>query len=197
MQTHLRNGLVTLTAAAFLMTATPGASMASEDASGASSNNQTLATVHNTPHQAANFPGAAESVHDAEVLTPSMVETINTGLASYGKATLPDSAQELQYEESGVISVLNDQNEVVAELGGTLPSTTTVGKDTMTANGILNPTVKRVIGACLGFGGAGAMSLEALVRYLATPKNAVKFVVRRLGVFGAVSCAGGIVWEFI
>ncbi|MGO2808692.1 hypothetical protein ACTXML_03725 [Glutamicibacter arilaitensis] len=41
------------------------------------------------------------------------------------------------------------------------------------------------------------MGFEALVRYLSTPANAVKFVIRRIGIAGAFSCVGGIIGLYI
>lgn len=138
-----------------------------------------------------------------EALSPKLRTLLNDGLTSKSKDALSKRAVAIRYLDNGAVVALGRNGRVVQKVSdayeglNSSPSASVKSQNIIQNRGLLNPTVKRVIGACLGFGGSGALSFEALVRYLATPQNAVKFVVRRLGVFGAVSCAGGIVWEFI
>jgi hypothetical protein len=59
-----------------------------------------------------------------------------------------------------------------------------------------DPTVRSIIEACLK-GSIGGASLEGIIGSIDSVKNAVKFVVRRVGVLAAVGCAGAIVWEYV
>lgn len=61
--------------------------------------------------------------------------------------------------------------------------------------------IKKVVGGCLGIGVGGATSWAAIGEGVLAKfyqwDTAIKFVVRRIGVVGAVSCMGGIVWNYI
>ncbi len=57
--------------------------------------------------------------------------------------------------------------------------------------------IKRVVGACLGVSLATTGFWASIEAELTSWDRAAKFLVRRLGVLGAVSCAGGIIWEYI
>ncbi|WP_420174397.1 hypothetical protein [Luteococcus sp. OSA5] len=56
--------------------------------------------------------------------------------------------------------------------------------------------VKRIIKACLGVGVVSGMTFEQLVQWLATPQNAAKFVIRRIGLAAAIGCIGGVIFEY-
>lgn len=61
--------------------------------------------------------------------------------------------------------------------------------------------VKKVVAACLGLGVVGGTAWktigEDVIRQLTNWETATKFVIRRIGVAGALSCMGGIVWRNI
>ncbi len=52
---------------------------------------------------------------------------------------------------------------------------------------------KKLFKACLGL----TLSTEALLQLVSSPNKAAKFMVRRLGWFGAVYCGGGIIKELL
>lgn len=139
-----------------------------------------------------NEPRAEET----ERLDGNKRQTLNKDLERSGRAPVGSEVYSLKYLGDGSVQALDSSGKMTRELISPYEDLRTGTQGNMTAQGWMNPEVKRIIGACLGFGGAGGMSFEALVQKLATPKNAAKFVIRRLGVFGAVSCAGGIIWEY-
>ncbi|OZD19484.1 hypothetical protein CH253_15800 [Rhodococcus sp. 06-156-3C] len=57
--------------------------------------------------------------------------------------------------------------------------------------------IKRVVAACLGVSLTATGFWASIEAELTSWDRAAKFLVRRLGVLGAVSCAGGIIWEYI
>lgn len=52
---------------------------------------------------------------------------------------------------------------------------------------------KKLFKVCLGL----TLSTEALLQLVSSPNKAAKFMVRRLGLFGAVYCGGGIIKELL
>lgn len=135
----------------------------------------------------------------SEKLNAETLATVNASLVQAGKKPLPSNVVAMRYLNSGKIHALNAAGESVRTLGSSSTMTVRAGDRLNVAQpaGWLHPQVKKIIGACLGFGGAGGMGFEALVRYLSTPANAVKFVIRRIGIAGAISCVGGIIWLYI
>lgn len=132
----------------------------------------------------------------SELLTEATRSTISSSLIAAGKTPLNERTQALRYLNDGSIYEVDASGAVVSQLS--LSSLSSIKKDsTASTDAILHPEVKRIIGACLGFGGAGGMGFEALVRYLGNPVNAAKFVVRRIGIVGAISCVGGVIWLYI
>lgn len=135
-----------------------------------------------------------------EELTPKMLATINESRVAIGKAPLGKNVKAMRYFDSGRIATLNANGKIVSEVS----SANSVNASTQYFNGILiaqpasaKTEIKRFIKACFGIGVQGASTIEALIQELATPKNAVKFIVRRLGWFGAISCLGGVIYEYI
>lgn len=121
---------------------------------------------------------------------------LNKGLSKSGRAPVDSDVHSLKYLGDGSVQALDSNGKVTRELIAPYEGLGAGTQGNMTTQGWMHPEVKRIIGACLGFGGTGGLTFEALVQKLATPKNAAKFVIRRLGVFGAVSCAGGVIWEY-
>lgn len=156
---------------------------------------------------------AAAALPDTEPLTDQQRIEINAALKEVGKKPVGQAASKLKYFDDGkvlavdgsgsTVSVLSTGNSTVGSVSAVIasPSSGSAAGESASGNvaakGVIPNEVKEIIGACLGFGSTGALSFEALVQKLATPANAAKFVVRRLGVFGAVSCAGGIIWKYI
>ena len=136
----------------------------------------------------------------SEIVTDELRAVVNQGLSSVGKAPLKPETAALRYLANGKILAVDSSGHELAELSGA--DTPNPESATSSPSAIAQPEsvwseVKRIIGACLGFGGAGVMGFEQLVRWLGNPRNAIKFVIRRLGLFGAISCIGGIIWEYI
>lgn len=150
---------------------------------------------------------------DTEALTAQQLTEINAALEAVGEKPVGASASKLKYFDDGrvlaiagsgkTVTVLSTGNSTVESVNAATrsasatPATEGSAAENMAARRVIPKEVKKIIGACLGFGSTGALSFEALVQKLATPANAAKFVVRRLGVFGAVSCAGGIIWKYL
>lgn len=141
-------------------------------------------------------PGISERIDKATL------QVLNTSMKAAEKKPLPSNVYAVRYLDSGRIVALNKKGAVVQEISAATSSNVAApgleaGGKLFAAKAILHPEVKRIIGACLGFGGAGGMGFEALVRYLANPINAAKFVIRRIGIAGAISCIGGVIWLYI
>lgn len=135
-----------------------------------------------------------------EELTPKMLATINESMIAAGKTPLGKNVKAMRYFDSGRIVALNTSGKIVSEVS----SAYSVSKSAQQSKNILigqpasaKSEVKRFIKACFGIGLQGASMIEALAQELATPKNAVKFIIRRLGWFGAISCLGGVIYEYI
>lgn len=131
-----------------------------------------------------------------ELLNADLVASVSEGLGT----SLPPETHAMRYLDNGAIHALDSAGASLVQVSEASGDLTLPDKGTEipeSPDAILHPEVKRIIGACLGFGGAGGMSFEALVRYLGEPKNAAKFVIRRIGIAGAVSCVGGVIWEYI
>ena len=138
-------------------------------------------------------PGISESID------PSTLKIINHSRETAGKQKLPTSVAAMRYMDSGEILTLDKRGRVIEKLasGADAPVAGISGIGVAQPAALLHPEVKRIIGACLGFGGAGGMGFEALVRYLTTPANAITFVIRRIGIAGAISCVGGVIRLYI
>lgn len=137
----------------------------------------------------------------SETLTDELRVVTNQGLTSIGRSPLPNDAAALRYLNNGRIVAVDSSGSVTMEISKPdLAPWAAKRQDqlmkTYPKNGIINE-VKRIVGACLGFGGAGGMGFEQLVRWLSNPVTAAKFVIRRIGLVGAISCIGGIIWSYI
>lgn len=65
------------------------------------------------------------------------------------------------------------------------------------ADPTLREHIKKVVGGCLGISTDATSFWGGVIEQITRWDKAVKFVVRRIGVLGAVSCMGGIVWQYI
>lgn len=126
---------------------------------------------------------------DTEQLSPADREAINDTL---GNEAIPEEATALQFN--------GDTVDVLDEDGAVIP----IDQDQLTVNdGQLQTRgagdeIKRVVGACLGidfFGAVGAW--EAIESQVNTWDKAAKFVLRRVGLIGAISCGGGVFAEYL
>ncbi len=137
----------------------------------------------------------------SEVVTEELREMVNQGLSSAGKNALPEETAALRYLLDGRILAVDAAGNQTAEVSSTSSDESVLNPDASKEPSMLPADlwdeVKRIVGACLGFGGAGGMGFEKLVRWLGNPMNAAKFVIRRIGLVGAVSCIGGIIWSYI
>lgn len=136
-----------------------------------------------------------------ESLTTTERKVLNDGLSVSGAEPVGANVTDLRYNVDGSVDALTADGEVDRVIISAIEPSNAISfaspQKGFVTQGLVHPEVKRIIGACLGFGSTGGLSFEALVQKYATPQNAVKFVVRRIGVFGAVSCAGSIVWMYI
>lgn len=107
----------------------------------------------------------------SEKIDKPTLKALNNSLKSAGQKQLPGNVYAMRYFDSVRIVALDKKGEVVKQISSANSSELNTDGQFMAARGILNPQVKRIIGACLGFGGAGGMSFEALVRYLSDPKK--------------------------
>ncbi|GAA1353246.1 hypothetical protein [Falsarthrobacter nasiphocae] len=150
---------------------------------------------------AASRLGAHLGAGVSERITTEQAKVISDVFVSSGRAALPDGTVALRHLDSGDLVAVDALGTPLATyLEATLSARDTAlpeTEDDTQAEGIIHPEVKRIIGACLGIGVPGAISAETVIRWFNTPQKAAKFIVRRLGVFGAISCAGGIIWEYI
>ena len=130
----------------------------------------------------------------SEEVSNETLTKINAGLSEANKKPLPKDTKVLRYLENGDILALNQQGK---ELGKVERPKATVPGNQVEENGIVHPEVKRIVNACLGTGTIAGMNFETFVRWIATPQNAVRFVIRRIGIVAAIACVGGIIWEYM
>jgi len=111
-------------------------------------------------------------------------------LASAGNKQIPTGTTALEYRTDGsVIGYMAD--------GSTYQrSAATLEGNPMLRAGIVDE-IKRTVAACLGVSLTATGFWASIEAELTIWDRAAKFLVRRLGVLGAVSCAGGIIWEYI
>lgn len=93
--------------------------------------------------------------------------------------------------DGGITATLDDAKQDVQVRAANDPSTWDK----------VHEEIKRAVGACLGVGVQGGTTWAALgenvLVQLTSWRTAVQFVVRRIGLAAAVSCLGGIVWEYV
>lgn len=141
----------------------------------------------------------------SEVLTEETRNFVSESRAEQGKSALPVDTYAMRYLDSGAIYAVDEAGAITLEIASPDPIagrgeiTTPLGDGSMSARSWtgVKDEAKAIIEACLGVGIFGGISAETITRWVGTPAKAAKFVVRRLGVFGAVSCAGGVIWRYI
>ncbi|WP_146114050.1 MULTISPECIES: hypothetical protein [unclassified Arthrobacter] len=137
-------------------------------------------------------PGITEEFDTATLVV------INKSRIAAGEPAFGVNVKAMRYFDSGRIATLSAKGTIIEEVSPAYSNTQNLVSSTIAQPaGWLHPEVKRIITACLGVGSHGAATFELFLQELATPKNAAKFVIRRLGVLGAISCAGGIIWEYL
>lgn len=126
----------------------------------------------------------------SEKITDEVREIVNDGLTSTGRLALPEEAEALRYLDDGAILILDENEEILGEITRYQP------RSLVRTKGI-NQEAKDLIEACLGLGVFSGQAAEQAAQALTSPQNAVKFIVRRIGVGAAVGCAGGIIWHYL
>lgn len=126
---------------------------------------------------------------ETEQLSPGDRASINETL---GYEAIPENAVALQYN--------GDTVDVLDEEGSVIPVDVEQGQATSPTIGTrgAGDEIKRVVGACLGidfFGAVGAW--EAIESQVNSWDKAAKFVLRRVGLIGAISCGGGVFAEYL
>ncbi|WP_404288121.1 hypothetical protein [Glutamicibacter arilaitensis] len=137
----------------------------------------------------------------SEAVDAKMLAKINESRIVAGKPSLRKNVKAMRYFDSGRIVTLDGSGKIVEEIAAEYSADASAQKKygdfiVATPSSALSEAA-RIIKACIGVGTDGALSIEAIIQMVATPKNAAKFVIRRLGWFGAISCAGGIIAEYI
>lgn len=136
---------------------------------------------------------AASDQDRVEYLTDEDVDAFNKNLIEAGNVPLHDDVVALEFrEDDSVVEKLADGEEYLRprSVHNAMPLVA-AGANSVTDE------IKRAVGACLGVSLNATNFWKSFVEELSSWDKAVKFVVRRIGVVGAVSCLGGIVWEYI
>lgn len=137
----------------------------------------------------------------SEKVSPQLLRKINDGLSSAGRDKLPENTVALRYLDSGKTVGVSSDGKITASLDDGKRDVAVRTPGDPNAGNSVHDEIKRAVGACLGIGTQGATTWAALgegvLAELASWETAVKFAVRRIGVVAAVSCLGGIVWEYI
>lgn len=126
----------------------------------------------------------------------------------------------LNMREDGGVDALDEHNNIVASIdapwaydanGEAVPTYFTIDGKTITqvvehderfeygivADPTLRQHIKKVIAGCLGVQPGTLTVWGVLESHFKSWDKAVKFLVRRVGVLAAVSCLGGIVYEYL
>lgn len=137
------------------------------------------------PDQTTSTAAGKETEH----LSPGDRASINEAL---GHEAIPENAVALQYN-GDTVDVLDEEGSVIpVDIEQAQATTPTVAARSA------GDEIKRAVGACLGvdfFGSVGAW--EAIESQVKTWDKAAKFVLRRVGLVGAISCGGGVFAEYL
>ncbi|GAA2970133.1 hypothetical protein ACFO7V_18310 [Glutamicibacter bergerei] len=127
-----------------------------------------------------------------EKMTSESLKALNDSRIKQGEKALSADVEALRYFESGKIVALDSSGNIIAEISSADSRTSKVSQVASASS-----EAKRIIKACLGVGINGGLTFENIVQMFNTPAKAAKFVVRRIGIIGAISCVGGVIWEYI
>ncbi|WP_169509066.1 hypothetical protein [Actinopolyspora mortivallis] len=133
-----------------------------------------------------------EDTRYVEELNSDKIERFNEQLVNAGNEPLPEDATKLEFRTDGSVIVHLSDGTTQTRHG---PDGTAEGSGVHPMG--VKHEIKKVVAGCLGVSVAALSSWGALVEQFATWQKATKFLVRRFGVIGAVSCAGGIIWKYI
>ena len=136
-----------------------------------------------------NATTSTATAKETEQLTAEDRQLINETL---GYEAIPESAAALQYNGDNV-DVLDENGDVIpVDIDQQASNAPTIQAQSA------GDEIKRVVGACLGidfFGAVGAW--EAIESQVNSWDKAAKFVLRRVGLIGAISCGGGVFAEYL
>lgn len=126
---------------------------------------------------------------ETEQLSPGDRESINEAL---GNEAIPENAVALQYN-GDTVDVLDEEGSVIpVDLGQVAED-----DDQIQTRGV-GDEIKRTVGACLGIDFAAHVGAwEAIESQVNSWDKAAKFVLRRVGLIGAISCGGGVFAEYL
>ncbi|MBE9372934.1 hypothetical protein IQ251_00585 [Saccharopolyspora sp. HNM0983] len=120
-------------------------------------------------------------------LTQDDIEHINAVLTAEGRGALPEGTTALEITSDEVARPLDSAGN---QLGSPAAS------DTFQARNAVIDEIVEVVAACLGTTPAG-LSLQGVLEQINTWQKAAKFVLRRIGLFAAISCGGGIFAHYL
>lgn len=136
-----------------------------------------------------NATTSTATAKETEQLTAEDRQLINETL---GYEAIPESAAALQSNGDNV-DVLDENGDIIpVDIDQQASNVPTIQARSA------GDEIKRVVGACLGidfFGAVGAW--EAIESQVNSWDKAAKFVLRRVGLIGAISCGGGVFAEYL
>lgn len=139
-------------------------------------------------------PGAVEDQpvdqDRVEQIDAEKLVLFNDRLAAVGNEQIPAGTVALEYRTDGSVVCYFADGTTYERSAAALEN------NSMLRAGIVDE-IKRVVAACLGVSLTATGFWASIEAELTSWDRAAKFLVRRLGVLGAVSCAGGIIWEYI
>lgn len=135
----------------------------------------------------------------SEELTAGQIKMLSQSRVSPEKKAFAGEFAGIRYFDSGRIVRLDSSGRVSEVLASSDMASGFVISDKESPGNFaqvasFTSEAKCVLRTSLGF---DAFTIEALVQEPATLKEFRKFVVRRIGGFAAVACAGGTIWEYI
>lgn len=148
---------------------------------------QPTSGTDSTPNAVQDQPADQDRVEqiDAEKLV-----LFNEQLAAVGNEQIPAGTVALEYRTDGSVVGYMENGTTYERSAAALEG------NPMLRAGVVDE-IKRVVAACLGVSLTATGFWASIEAELTSWDRAAKFLVRRLGVLGAVSCAGGIIWEYI
>lgn len=152
----------------------------------------TFFTFSATAAGASEIPSSTTSTAadmETEVLTDQDRQAINQSL---GFSALLAEASALQRNGDKIDVLDADGNKLPVDI-----TKASKGAPTVQTYAV-SDEIKRAVGACLGIDFYGAVGAwEAIESQINTWQNAAKFVLRRVGLIGAIACGGGVFAEYL